>query len=453
VKWAFLAIALATIMPLAGWLRRNPRHVPKIWMLVGFLPFGVGAFHLYMAVISWAGWPGYVPGVEISLLDVLMVALYLSLPRTGDPIPFRLSMLLYFVAVLLSAFQTQVPMAPLFYAWQLARMFVVYAVVAKACVDERVPRALLTGMAIGLCFEACDTIWQRFGHGILQAAGTMGHQNSLGLMTHFVTFPWLALLLAGERGWLPVVAPVAALIIGVLTVSRGTIGLMAAGYVGLFGLSSLRRWTPRKALLLSAGVAVACVVTPVVFSSMQDRFSAQPADTGNSGNYDERVAFETAATMIISDHPFGIGANNYVVVANTDGYNDRAGVAWVLGSDSANVHNVYLLVAAESGYLGLVTFVLMLLRPLIVAFRCGFRNRGDSRCDLLLGLGTSLLVVYIHSYFEWVFVSFSIQYMFALDTGLVAGLATQLGYWRAPAARRLGVVARAGIAPAKVART
>jgi O-antigen ligase len=450
VKWAFLAIALATIMPLAGWLRRNPRQVPKIWMLVGFLPFGTGALHLYMAVISWAGWSGYVQGVEISLLDILAVALYLSLPRTGDTIPFRLSMLLYFVAVLLSAFQAQVSMAALFYAWQLARMFVVYAVVAKACADERVPRALLTGMAIGLCFETCDTIWQRFGQGILQAAGTMGHQNFLGLMTHFVTFPWMALLLAGERGWLPVVVPVAGLIIGVLTVSRGTIGLMAAGYVGLFGLSSLRRWTPRKALLLAGGVAVACVVTPVVLSSLQDRFSAQPAETGN---YDERVAFETAATMIISDHPFGIGANNYVVVANTGGYNTRAGVAWVLGSDSANVHNVYLLVAAESGYLGLVTFVLMLLRPLIVAFRCGFRDRGDIRCDLLLGLGTSLLIVYIHSYFEWVFVSFSTQYMFALDTGLVAGLATQLGYWRAPAARQLGVIAGAGISPAKVART
>ena len=42
----------------------------------------------------------------------------------------------------------------------------------------------------------------------------------------------------------------------------------------------------------------------------------------------------------------------------------------------------------------------------------------------------ALLIVYIHSYFEWIFITFPAQYMFALDAGMVAGLATQLGYWR-----------------------
>ena len=137
----------------------------------------------------------------------------------------------------------------------------------------------------------------------------------------------------------------------------------------------------------------------------------------------------------------GVGANYYVVMANVGGYNTRAGVAARLGSDSANVHNIYYLVAAETGYIGLVTFLLMILQPLIVAvLRCGWRSRGDKRGDLLLGLGMSLLVVYIHSYFEWIFISFDAQYMFAMDVGIVAGLATQLGYWRSPVANRVGVV-------------
>ena len=70
MKWAALAIALAVILPLSDWLRRNPRETPKIWMLVGFLPFGIGAFHLYMAIISWAEWPGHVKGLELSILDL-----------------------------------------------------------------------------------------------------------------------------------------------------------------------------------------------------------------------------------------------------------------------------------------------------------------------------------------------------------------------------------------------
>jgi O-antigen ligase len=144
--------------------------------------------------------------------------------------------------------------------------------------------------------------------------------------------------------------------------------------------------------------------------------------------------------MMISDHPLGVGANYYVVAANTGGYNNRAGVAPVIGSESTNVHNIYYLVTAETGYIGLATFVLMLLQPLVVAFRCGWRNRGDRRGDLLLGLGISLFVIYVHSYFEWIFITFSPQYMFALDVGLVAGLATQLGYWRSQAGNRVGAV-------------
>ncbi len=394
---------------------------------MGFLPFGVGAFHLYMAAISWPGWPGYVKGTEISLLDLLALALYLSFPRSGSALPFRLSMALYFVAVLLSAFQAPIPTAALFYVWQIARMFLVYTAVCKACVDERVAPALLTGMTIGLCFEACDAIWERFGLGILQAGGTLGHQNFLGLMSHFVTFPCLALLLAGERGWLPIVAPLAGVFIAVLTVSRGTIGLVGVGYVGIFILSAVRRWTPRKALLLVAGLAAAGILAPFILSSFNERFGEQPAQ---QGNYDERAAFEKAAELMISDHPLGVGANYYVVAANTEGYNSRAKVAYIIGSDSANVHNIYYLVAAETGYFGLFAFIVMLLQPLIVAFRCGWRNRGDRRGDLLLGFGVALLMIYIHSYFEWIFITFQAQYMFALDAGLVAGLATQLGYWR-----------------------
>jgi O-antigen ligase len=447
VKWGFLAVALAAIVPLVGWLRRNPRETPKIWMLMGFLPFGVGAFHLYMAAISWPGWPGYVKGAEISVLDLLALALYLSLPHKGFALPFRLSMALYFLAVVLSAFQTPVPMASLFYAWQLARMFLVYAVVANACVDERVAPALLTGMAIGLCYEACVAIWQRFGLGVLQTGGSLGHQNFLGLMSHFVVFPWLALLLAGERGWRPALAALAGLVVAALTVSRATIGLVGAGCVALFAVSALRRWTPRKALLLVAGAAAAGIITPIVLSSLQQRFAKEAVT-----NYDERAALERAAGMIVSDYPMGIGANYYIVVANTEHYNTKAGVAQVLTSDSANVHNVYYLVAAETGYFGLIAFVLMLLQPLIVAFRCGWRNRADRRGDLLLGFGMALFILYVHSYFEWIFVTFAAQYMFALEAGMVAGLAMQLGYWRRSAVGNRVATVGAIATTAKVAQ-
>jgi O-antigen ligase len=433
VKWVGFVILLAAVSPLSAWLRRNPSQAPKAWMLLGLFPFILTIFHSVIALISDVGWPGYVKGIEFSVLDAFALALYFSLPGERQPLPFRFAMASYFLAVLLSAFLAQVPMSAFFYAWQLARVFLLYAVVVRGCADPRVAPAILKGMAAGLIMEAGFAIWDRFGAGALQAAGTFGHQNLLGLISHFVVFPWFALVLAGQER-LPAFVVLAGAIVEVLTTSRATVGLAGLGYATLYMLSALRQWTSRKAMVLLIGAVALSILAPLALSSFGERFKS--IESGET-DYDERAAFEKAAAMMLADHPFGVGPNNYVMVANISGYNRAAGVALIEGSDSANVHNVYRLVAAESGYLGLFTFVLFLFRPLMVALLCGWRNRGDRRGDLLLGLGVALLIVYIHCLYEWIFVTLEAQYIFALDVGLIAGLAMQLGYWRRPHSQRV----------------
>jgi O-antigen ligase len=433
VKWVSLTILLAAVLPLSRWLRRNPLHAPKLWNLLGFLPFALSFAHLDMAIISWLGWPGYLKGAEFSALDALALALYLSLPGTRRAVPFRLSMSLYFLATVVSAFQATEPTAALFYSWQLARMFLVYVTVAKGCADPRVPLAILKGMAAGLFVEAVVATWERVALGMVQAPGTMSHQNLLGMMTHFVAPPAFAMLLSGQAaGWVLSLAAPIGLTIDVLTTSRGALGFSLLGFAIIFILSSLRKWTARKRTVLAIGVLGALAIIPIAISSFDRRFSDQ-ADLIAS-DYNERAAFEKVATLMLADNPMGKGANHYVVAANLGGYNDRAGVIPVPGSEGANVHNVYFLVAAETGYLGLITFVLMLLRPLSVALVCGWDNRSDQRGDILIGLGVTLLIVYLHGLFEWIFVLLETQYMFAIDLGLVAGLATRLGYWSRTAA-------------------
>jgi len=427
VKWASLAILLAAILPVTRWLRQNPHDAPKLWMLLGFLPFAVSFTHLNMAFISWVGWPGYLHGAEFSVLDALAFALYLSLRGTPHAVPFRLSMAFYFLATVLSSFEATEPTAALFYSWQLARMFLVYATVARGCADPRVAPAILKGMAAGLVVEVVVAAVQRVGLGIVQAPGTMSHQNLLGMITHFVALPAFSLLLSGHAtGLLRAAAPVG-IAVDVLTTSRGALGFSLLGFATIFIISSLRKWTARKRTVLMIGVIGAMAIIPIAISSFDRRFSDQAEIVAS--DYDERAAFEKAANLMLSDNPLGQGANHYVIAANLGGYNHKAGVVPVIGSEGANVHNVYLLVAAETGYLGLISFVLMLLRPLTVALLCGWNNRGDPRGDLLIGLGVTLLMVYIHGLFEWIFVLLETQYMFAMDLGLVAGLAMQLGYW------------------------
>jgi O-antigen ligase len=409
-------------MPLSTWVRRNPHQAPKIWMLMGFLPFVLGPFHLFMAGISWREWPGFVQGIEFSVLDAVALALFLSMPPAPSPLPFRLSMTFYFLAVLLSTLQARTPITALFYPWQLGRMFVVYAAVTRGVyADSRVAPAVMKGLAAGLFVEAGVAIWQRFGLGVLQAYGTFDAQNLLGLSSHFIVFPFFAMLLRGPFGWLPVTVVLAGIIVEVLTVSRATLGLAGLGFAMISMFSIVRQWTSRKLFALLAGAVIMAIVSPLVLLSLEQR------DNEALSNRD-RESFLRAAAAIFSDHPWGIGSNQYVVVANAEGYDEKAHVQPY--SRESLVHNVYWLVATETGFLGLFAFVLLLLRPLTVAFFCAWRNRGDPSGDLLLGLGGGLLIAYIHSFFEWIFVLSVTQYIFAMEVGLVAGLACRLGYWR-----------------------
>lgn len=427
MKWFALVLGIGSIWPLANWLRHNSRGASFAWGLMGFMPFAIGPFHLYMAIISWASWPGYVKGAEVSLLDLLAIALLLGLPRSGRGPPFRFAMVLYFLAALASTVQSAAPMAGMFFLWELLRSFLLYYVVARGCVSNRVVSAVLSGMIFGLLYQAGDSLWERFFAGVLQSGGSLGHQNLLGLMTHFVVFPCAALLLAGAPGWQPAVGPAVGLLVAVLTVSRATIGLAAFGYAATFALSAFRGWTSRKAYVLATAICATVILVPLVQSSFQKRFQENPLE---ADSYDERAAFQAAAKMMLADHPMGVGPNYYVVAANMGGYNVRARVAPVAGSEGANVHNLYLLVGAETGYLGLGAWVLVLLQPMLVAFRYGWRAKRDLRGDFLIGVGVALAIVYLHSFYEWIFISSPPLYLFAMEVGMVAGLATQLGYRR-----------------------
>ena len=314
-------------------------------------------------------------------------------------------------------------------------MFLFYAVIARACANPLVPVALLKGMAAGLVLQMVVVLWQRFGLGMLQTPGTMIHQNELGMISHLIVFPFFALLLTGRAGIWPAVVFPAGAIVELMTTSRGTIGVAALGYVLVFALSIMRGWTSRKGRVLGVCIVLAAAMAPLAIASIDKRGMSEIEDSDKA-----RVVLEKAASMMLADHPMGVGANNFVFAAITQGYYKRAGVFW--GNYSATVHNLYWLIVTETGYFGLISLVIFILSPLAVALRCGVRHRGDIRADLLIGLAVAVLALYLQSFEEWVFVTYRVQYMYIMDVGLIAGMATQLGYWRRPALHRLASLRR-----------
>ena len=425
MKWVFLAILISLIKPASAWLRKHPDKLSWPCFLIGFLPFVTGWLHLLTAPISWA-WIGHTKGLEIWVLDFIAIVILLFLRGKLTRPPFLIPMLLYFTTTVIATFGAQVPEASVFYCWQLLRVYLLYFAVANVCTLEfSAVSSILTGLAMGELLQCFISIWERFRLHILQTPGTMESQNELGLVSHFVILPFFAIMLGGKRGWLPTAVVPAALITYVLTTSRASVLLGIVGLGLVWIMSSFTKFSVRKFGIVTGALMALMVMAPLAVASFNARF----AHGGNLGLAEdtERLTFKRVVWMMLDDHPGGVGPNNFAVVANAGGYYNRSRDISSAGR-SSNVHNLYLLVWAETGPLGVASFILMLALPLVMALRFCLSGRweaGDARRDILIGVSATLLILYVHSTEEWVPITAEMQYLLAIMFGLVVSLTAE----------------------------
>jgi O-antigen ligase len=206
----------------------------------------------------------------------------------------------------------------------------------------------------------------------------------------------------------------------------------------LYAILALAGMTQRKMLFALSGAVALAIIAPVAISSFDKRFDEAPL---TEDQYDERAAFNRAASFIVDDHPLGVGANHYVHVAKNYGYSERAGVAPSEVNRNNIVHNAYWLAMAETGYPGIVAFCLMLIVPMVTALRTGWRERHNAEGNLLIGCGVALLIAYIHSMYEWVIFGKEVQYLLFTTMGMIFGISLRMNALRdaAPQVRNIAM--------------
>ncbi|TCJ32807.1 O-antigen ligase [Parafrankia sp. BMG5.11] len=432
----FLALLLILVaVPAFLFMLRSKRGYRTACFLLGILPFCLNALNLDFAIVNWAAWPGYAKGLVVTILDSLSLAFIIANRNVLSRLPFKVVFIAYFLAMSLSAFGSSTPMAAAFYPFQLLRIFALFLAVALLMGRPEGLRWLVAGLGSAAILQGLVTLTQRLD-GVFQAPGTMAHQNMLGLMLHFVILPLFAVVLAGRPSKLVLAGVLLGLLAVALGASRATIGFLGMGLVLLIGLSLWRSTSQRKWKAVGAGVLAMILAAPLALSGLEQRSESQNLE----GSYHERLAFERAAKLMLADNPMGVGANQYVVTANLGGYSERAGVIWNAGSRAAHVHNLYLLTAAEGGWLGLLALVALFAWPIIRGLEFGLRKVRDWRGDIVLGATVALIVAAAHSLYEWIFVSYQAQYLFAIALGLIAGSIRQQAREQRAAKRRFRVL-------------
>lgn len=414
-----LAVFVLSIPFFLAWVKAPLRYRRWAWFAIGLLPFTIRAWHLDVSIISWALWPGYVKGALVSLLDSLALAIVVTMrdPVRGRPLLWPYLAFLAGTAVSV-AFATPA-MASAFFTWQTARTILVFVAVSKVAARPEGPRWIVGGLAAGMVFQAVYAINERLG-GAAQAAGTMDHRNMLGMSIHFALLMSIAAILAGDRRTLVKLGAVGGIVAAAVTGSRAAAGLTVVAVAALVLLSLARRSSALKVRVAVLGGVTLLVATPIALSTVGKRSAAEL-----QGSDDEREALKRAARAMWSDHPMGVGANQYVPVANTRGYSQRAGVVWNYASRNTNVHNTYLLLGAETGWLGLATFLVLLASGLVMGARAAWARPRLPQGEYALGATVVLAVVAVHCFYEWIFVTWTIQYLFAIALGIIAGIAKQ----------------------------
>ena len=430
MKWVALALIIVAMPLFALWLRGNPKQAPWLWGCLTFLPFVIGPWNLDVNPYATPFWSGYVKGWEVSVLDSVALAVILGTRGRWPKVVLLLPFLAYLLAVIISVLQAKFPNYAIAYVIQLLRVGLVFLAIARVASAERGERALLTGLVVGLTVQAGYALWYWAG-GALQTGGSLGHQNLLGFVSHMVVFPAFALLLSGRWKKLAFVGLLAGAIAVTLTASRATIALAGLGIILTLLISVALRFNGRKVAVGVFGLVLMIVSLPIAFSNLDRRFAVQKSDMSFFEPDDQRLAFNRAALDMIAREPFGVGPNHYVFIANTEGYSKRAGVDWSTGNRSANVHNAYLLITAESGYFGAFTFVVLLLAAIQYAFLTAIKYRRNANSDVLIGLGVAILILSIHSFVESVAVLSPSQYLLAATLGLISGVRSRLEAERA----------------------
>lgn len=424
MKFVALLIALCCVLPLSIVIRDNRRIAEIAWISIGFLPFLLPAIpQLDLGLVNLDDWHGYAHGVEVSFVDIIALAILFSLPKTKNVLWFHLPLGFYLFAQILAGFQAANALAAFFYIFQTAKIYLLVVIVARGCEREDVPLLLMKGFALGLALQLVVVVFQVVSGTWIQPPGTFAHQNTLGMALHLAAIPSFVMFLAGARGWQFLIAPPAALFVASLTASRASLGIYLGGLGLAYLLSLLRGISKRKLAIGLVGFAVMLVAVPVAISSFERRFEATPL---GEDAYDERAAFNRAATMIIHDHPFGVGSNHYVYMAKNFGYSIRAGVLQIEGNLNNIVHNAYLLAAVETGYIGLAAFLLLCIYPLFITWQYTKLAGSMLVGDLLTGIAAALVAVYLHSGYEYILFGKDMQYLFGITLGIVFGVSTRL---------------------------
>jgi len=438
LKWkagSLAAFATAVLMLIAG----RPRRI-LLLMLAFTTPFYFGK-----ALIRRPEHLGLASGVGVSHTDILVLALLLlfSVKLALGQIEARFFTLITVPALawlIFSSFSILAAGDGELVAFQLismGQMLLLCWVVANSIENKVDVTWVITGFMLAMLFQAFVGIYQGatghpLGLGFLtetaevhkqelsvglvsRVQGTLGHPNSYAMYLMTVIPFLLGFLFSKTRLLFKVLAGIM-VCIGILAL---VFSLSRSAWINLLVIICivLVLATRRKRIGLQAAIRLAGATALVLFglSLFGPRIILSRLTSPDQGSAYVRITLAQTALAVIKDHPWvGVGLNNYSVVVPKYGA--------PLFGHSPLVHNAFLLIAAETGVVGLIPFLGFLAVLLIQTWRIIKSAPNDTVWVAGVGLFSAFVALALHSMTDYALLGSLVFTQFWLLAGLSAAL-------------------------------
>ena len=457
IKTVLALLFYGGLAPLLGtWLARQ-RIGQRVTFAVMLVMTGMRPGNFMMMIGSVETYRGHTKGYEISLIEVLALALIVAAKRTpGSRITGRIPglgwYLLWCAASVISLFGSQEPAFSLMAACRFFKGALIFWAAAVYLRDEADLRWAVGALAVAVFHQGLLCLKMRLLDGSWQVKGWFEHQNPMAMWCYMSALPVLAAAL-----WREVRGPLLYLCLAgyggaglciLLSVSRAGLAAYAAGSVALLVLAWSRGPNARVIGLSVLGALGTVVVSLFALDSFHARLS-EVAASSEVVEEDLRDILNKQSAAMLKDHPLtGVGWNNFGVSNSRprgDVYSEileewdrERGFTIYDENYYANplTESLYWLWLAETGSLGFGTFVLFAIMTVWWALRNAWCRRGTLMGAVAGGLLVALSICYMHGMVERILTQTKNLSHWLMLAGLVAGMERSRRCGAAPAAAR-----------------
>lgn len=444
-QWLILAIMIVAASVLA--LARQQLRRILLAVLVFAVPLRLDVNWLYR--YHQGGAAAFVlTAADIALLALLflwLVDMARSRRRRIDFFPRVTVPALAYIAVgLASAAVSSDKILVAFQLSELLKGLVLYLCLANIIQDDADLHWLLFGLMASIAFESGLGIYQAtvgrplglslLGEGdyiikqalggslALRPTGTLFHANQLALYLGMTLPVVAAVLLAPVSRFVKGMAALTTIIglaAAVLTLSRGGWLGLTISFAILTAFALRRKIVPRAQLCLGLSGLAGLLI---LFNSLAENAIVGRLTRSDGGSALSRLPLMRGALRIIADHPLlGSGLNNY---EHTIRAYDLTG-EYTLAGQLVIVHNLFLLLAAEVGLIGLGLFVWLLIALARQGLQAVKQRRVSLAVAVIVGLLAAGQHLLIHNTVDFVLMSDTrLLMLFWLLAGWLVALAS-----------------------------